>query len=127
MKTPVADRILERLQGFAEVLERGEKVSDKFTCRTIVLDLKPLAYTPEAVKKIRHLLGTSQAVFAQLLGVSVRTVQAWECGRSAPSDIACRWLEEINRDPAYWLKRIHEAAVVKDRPRIRSKRDTAKA
>lgn len=127
MKTSVADRILERLQGFAEALERGEKVAEKFTCRKIVLDLKPLPCTPEAVKTIRRRLGTSQAVFAQFLGVSVRTVQAWECGRSEPSDMACRWLDEINRDPSYWLKRIREAAVPKNGPRARGKRDTAEA
>lgn len=127
MKTSVADRVLERLQGFAEALERGEKVADTFTCRKIVLDLRPLPYTPEAVKKIRRLLGTSQAVLAQLLGVSVRTVQAWECGRSEPSDMACRWLDEINRDPSYWLRRIRQAAVPRDRPRARGKRNAAGA
>jgi putative transcriptional regulator len=127
MKTSVADRILERLQGFAEALERGEKIADTFTSRKVVLDLKALPYSPEAVKKIRRQLGTSQAVFAQLLGVSVRTVQAWECGRSEPSEMACRWLDEINRDTDYWLKRLHEAAVPKSRPRGKGKPNPAEA
>jgi putative transcriptional regulator len=111
----VADRILERLQGFAEALERGEKIAETFTCRKIVLDLKPLSYTPAAVKAVRGSLHVSQAVFAQLLGVSVRTVQAWECGKTTPSEMACRWLDEIKRDPTYWLERLRQAIVPKKR------------
>jgi DNA-binding transcriptional regulator YiaG len=67
MKTSVAERIQERLQGFAEALERGEKIAETFTCRKMRLDLKPLPYTPVAVKDVRGSLHASQAVFAQLL------------------------------------------------------------
>jgi putative transcriptional regulator len=122
MKTSVADRILERLQGFAGALERGEEVTETFTCRHLVLDLKPLPCTPQNVQATRNKLGVSQAVFAQLLGTSVRTVQAWERGANKPSDMACRWLDEINRNPGYWLERIRQSAV----PRTR-KRNAAKA
>jgi len=113
MKATVADRILERLQGFTEALERGEKITEKFTCRKVVLDLKPLPYTPKAVKEVRLSLSCSQAVLAQLLGVSVRTVQAWECGKTTPSEMACRWLAEIKRDPDYWVEQIRNAVVQK--------------
>jgi putative transcriptional regulator len=125
MKASVADKILERLHGFAEALEKAEKLTDltgKFTCRQVVLDLKPSSYTPQAVKEVRKMLGVSQGVFAQLLGVSPRTVQAWERGANEPTDMACRWLDEINRDPEYWLKRIRQAAVAKKS----LKKDTAK-
>jgi len=37
---------------------------------------------------IRERTGLSQARFAQLLGVSVRTLQDWEQGRRAPSGAA---------------------------------------
>ena len=36
----------------------------------------------------RHALGLSQAGFAKLLGVSVRTLQDWEQGRRAPTGAA---------------------------------------
>ena len=40
------------------------------------------------VAKTRKKTGLSQAHFAQLLGVSVRTLQDWEQGRRAPSGAA---------------------------------------
>lgn len=40
------------------------------------------------VTSIRVRTGLSQARFAQLLGVSVRTLQEWEQGRRAPSGAA---------------------------------------
>jgi putative transcriptional regulator len=41
-----------------------------------------------AVSAIRKKTGLSQKQFAQLLGVSVRTLQEWEQGRRAPSGAA---------------------------------------
>lgn len=36
------------------------------------------------VKRIRAKLGLSQSQFAELLGISVRTVHDWEYGRNSP-------------------------------------------
>jgi putative transcriptional regulator len=41
-----------------------------------------------AAAEARMKLGVSQSVFAQLLGVSVRTLQEWEQGRREPSGAA---------------------------------------
>lgn len=41
-----------------------------------------------SVSGIREKTGLSQAVFARLLGVSVRTLQEWEQGRRSPSGAA---------------------------------------
>ena len=41
-----------------------------------------------SVTVIRERTGLSQSRFAQLLGVSVRTLQEWEQGRRAPSGAA---------------------------------------
>lgn len=41
-----------------------------------------------SVTSIREKTGLSQARFAELLGVSVRTLQEWEQGRRAPSGAA---------------------------------------
>jgi putative transcriptional regulator len=45
----------------------------------------------------------SQARFAQLLGVSVRTLQEWEQGRRAPSGAARTLLPIAQRNPAALL------------------------
>lgn len=112
-RASVADRILQRLQGFTEALERGVPISGKFTCRQIELDLKPTPYDPKLVKETRRLLGVSQAVFAQLLGVSAKTVRAWEQGVNPPKRMACRFMDEIRRDRKYWIERLKEAAVAR--------------
>ena len=48
----------------------------------------------------------SQAIFAQFLGVSVKTVSAWERGDKKPSDLACRFMDEIKESPDYWKRRL---------------------
>lgn len=51
------------------------------------------------VAGIREKTGLSQARFATLLGVSVRTLQDWEQGRCAPSGAARTLLMVANRNP----------------------------
>ena len=105
----VAERIVSRLTNFTKALESGAAVSEKFTVRTIRLNLQPTTHKPASVRKIRDLLKLSQPLFAKFLGVSVQTVRAWEQGDNVPSDMACRFLDEINRDPAYWQRRLRSA------------------
>jgi putative transcriptional regulator len=47
----------------------------------------------------RERTGLSQARFAQLLGVSVRTLQDWEQGRRAPSGAARTLLMVADKNP----------------------------
>jgi putative transcriptional regulator len=51
------------------------------------------------VAKTRKNTGLSQARFAQLLGVSVRTLQDWEQGRRAPSGAARTLLTIAAKNP----------------------------
>ena len=51
------------------------------------------------VANIREKTGLSQARFAVLLGVSVRTLQDWEQGRRAPSGAARTLLMVADRNP----------------------------
>ena len=51
------------------------------------------------VGSIREKTGLSQARFAELLGVSVRTLQDWEQGRRAPSGAARTLLLVADRNP----------------------------
>jgi len=57
-----------------------------------------------AVSSIREKTGLSQARFAQLLGVSVRTLQDWEQGRRAPSGAARTLLMVADRNPKALLE-----------------------
>ena len=49
-------------------------------------------YTAEDIKKIRKKTGTSQGFLAKWLGVSVKTVQAWELGTNIPNGPSARLL-----------------------------------
>ena len=99
--------IAEGLQEFADVLKTDkERIPEKFTCHKVKLDLVPTPYDPELVKVTRSLLNASQAVFAQFLGVSLNTLQAWEQGNKQPRPSACRLMDEIRHDPPYWRARM---------------------
>src|SRR2546426_2265131 len=56
------------------------------------------------VATIREKTGLSQARFAQLLGVSVRTLQDWEQGRRAPSGAAKTLLMVADKNPRALLE-----------------------
>lgn len=55
------------------------------------------------VGKVRERTGLSQARFAELLGVSVRTLQEWEQGRREPSGAARTLLLIAHRNPGALL------------------------
>ena len=110
MARSIGEKITKRLAAFVEALEKDEKISERFTCRKIELDLQPQPYGPELVKQTREVLGVSQALFAHFLGVSVKSVSAWEQGKKTPSDMACRFMDEIRHDPTYWRTRLRKIA-----------------
>jgi putative transcriptional regulator len=60
--------------------------------------------TVPSVTSIREKTGLSQARFAQLLGVSVRTLQDWEQGRRAPSGAAKTLLMIAQKNPRALLE-----------------------
>lgn len=110
----VGGRIVGRLTRFTKALESGEKISEKFTVRTVQLNLEPTTHDPTTVRKTRALLNLSQRLFAKFLGVSLQTVHAWEQGYNVPSDMAARFLDEINANPTYWQRRLQSAAVAQE-------------
>ena len=57
-----------------------------------------------AISDIRIRAGLSQAEFAGLLGVSVRTLQEWEQGRRAPSSAARTLLLIAMKNPRALLE-----------------------
>ena len=54
-------------------------------------------YSNEEIKAIRNKAGMTQAVFANYMGVSQKTVEAWELGRTHPTGPACRLLDILDQ------------------------------
>ncbi len=110
----IGSLIAEGLEEIAAVSKEGvERIPEKFTCHKFTLDLNPTTYGKKEVRDTRKLLGASQAVFAQFLGVAVKTVRAWEQGLNVPSDGAARMMDEIRHNPEYFKKRMSEVAIEK--------------
>jgi putative transcriptional regulator len=59
------------------------------------------------VRVIRERTSLSQSEFAQLIGVSVKTLQNWEQKRRRPTGPAAALLSIIEHDPALAMKAIH--------------------
>jgi putative transcriptional regulator len=55
--------------------------------------------TPMDVKAIRQKLGKSQAEFAQMIGVSIATLQNWDQGRRRPDGPARALLKIASENP----------------------------
>jgi putative transcriptional regulator len=95
--------VLASLRGW----ERGEPL----TVRQAPDIPRPRARRGSQVKHLRTItLGVSQAVFARLLGVSPKLVEAWESGRNVPAGPVCRLFELIERDPRAFLRRYTKGA-----------------
>ena len=56
------------------------------------------------VVAVRNHVGLSQSEFAQLLGVSVRTLQGWEQGRIKPSGAAKTLMRIADKHPEVLLE-----------------------
>ncbi len=52
------------------------------------------------VKELRHDLHATQKTFGNVLGVSPRTVESWEIGRSVPNGSATRLMQLMLANPA---------------------------
>ena len=60
------------------------------------------------VRAIRERTSLSQSEFAELIGVSVKTLQNWEQNRRRPTGPAAALLSIIAREPQLAVKSIHQ-------------------
>lgn len=71
----------------------------KITLRSEVIEIPepPAEYSAKEIRKIREKGHYSQGIFARVLNVSIKTVQAWESGERFPSHAALRLLEIVDK------------------------------
>ena len=89
------DSLFEDLQeGLQQAIdyERGNGPAKKIT-----YVISPITeYSSDEIKRLRQDAGMTQATFASYMGVSVKTVEAWERGRTHPTGPACRLMTMLS-------------------------------
>ena len=92
MEQALFDDLLQSLQE-AKAIAKGEaNASRRFTV------------TPPDVKQVREQTGLSQSEFAQLMRVSIKTLQNWEQHRRTPTGPAAALLKIVFHAPEVALK-----------------------
>lgn len=71
---------------------------------------RTFVFEPEDVRQIREKLNKSQSEFAQMIGVSVATLQNWEQGRRQPDGPARALLVVASKAPKVVAKALADAA-----------------
>ena len=95
MKRQMFEELLVSVREAGAILRGQQKPSRRIVIRS------------SGVRVIRERTSLSQSEFAQLIGVSVKTLQNWEQDRRRPTGPAAALLSVIEHDPALAVKAIH--------------------
>ena len=88
--------------------EAIEHTEGKREVRTRKVSIKPIPkFTSEDIKEIRKKVELTQLLFAQMLGVSKKTVEAWEAGTNVPNGSAMRLLQLLEDQPQVMKKEFY--------------------
>ena len=90
-------------EAFDSIMEGLQDIKDwkagKKQLRVHVIQIEPVPEVDAiSVKGLRKDLNLTQMMFAQLLGVSKKTVETWEEGRALPNGPTRRLLEILRND-----------------------------
>ena len=85
------------MSGLTEAVEDVNR-RDKKLKRRVVSIIPVKEYSAMEIQKIRKDTGMSQKLFASYMGVSNKTVEAWEAGINHPSGAASRILSMMEMD-----------------------------
>jgi putative transcriptional regulator len=87
------------MQGLTEATDYQQ---GKIRARKTKLTIKPVdTFNTNEIKRIRQKTDMSQVMFARSLGVSPKTVEAWENGRNKPEGASRRLLEVVRDAPGF--------------------------
>ncbi len=80
------------MTGLNEALEVSNGNLKNVKRRKVTVSPVP-EYNATKIKKIRESLNLSQMIIAEAIGLSIKTVEAWESGRNKPQGPASRFLQ----------------------------------
>ena len=91
---------------FAELMESAEQAlsyergaREGYRVTQVAIPKPPQPMSSDEIARVRKRLKYSQSVFARVLNVSTKTVQAWEQGVRVPSDAALKLLTIAKKHP----------------------------
>ena len=82
----VYDTIMASLE---ELVQNSNGKKDTLVRHTLIVD-DLQEFSPQEIRSIRISAKMTQSLFAMVIGVSVKTVQAWQGGRNKPDGAARR-------------------------------------
>jgi putative transcriptional regulator len=97
MKKQMFEELLGSVREAGKILRSHKKP----TRRTVI--------GSSGVRAIRERTSLSQSEFAELIGVSVKTLQNWEQDRRRPTGPAAALLTIISHEPQLAIKAIHQS------------------
>jgi putative transcriptional regulator len=100
----MSDEAFADLKGAMEDAVAFERGSRRLKVTRIQAPRPPKAMSPKDIARIRQRLNCSQAVFAMMLNISPKTVQAWEQGAREPGDAALKLLTIAKNHPEVLLE-----------------------
>ena len=81
--------------------------------RKTVYEIQPVKkYDNTQIRELRISIGMTQSLFADYMGVSVKTVEAWEKGTNHPTGTACRLISLLENKTFTTLPFVHKTAIV---------------
>ena len=95
MKAKMFEELLESVREGGAILRGQRKPSRRFEIG------------PSGIRAVRERTSLSQSEFANLIGVSVKTLQNWEQDRRHPTGPAAALLRIIASEPELAVKAIH--------------------
>lgn len=82
--------------------EAADYEAGRIKARTTKMTVEPLPeISADDIRTVRCDAGLTQSVFAAVLGVSVKTVEAWESGTNHPIGPARRMISIMKSDPQF--------------------------
>ena len=104
MKSNLVVESLDRaMNEIREMIRLGKRPEEMFTVRTFEI-VEPKMRSSRELRALRVKTAMSQALFAKVLGISTKLVEAWERGTRTPSPAHRRLLDLFEEDASRFIR-----------------------
>lgn len=94
----------ELMESAGQALDYERGTREGYRVTQVAIPKPPQPMSSVEIARIRKQLNYSQSIFARVLNVSTKTIQAWEQGARVPSDAALKLLTIAKKHPEVLLE-----------------------